>query len=286
MSLPPPGPSDAASADAIPAPVLELKDVTFRRDGKQILHGVSCTVREGEHWALLGPNGAGKSTVLSFCGAVTFPTSGTVCVLGEQMGHVELQALRRSIGHVNPRHPLRSPLTVRDVVLTGIAGTIEIPLRWRPDAADLERVSELIGTLGLAGKADARWPTLSQGERGRALIARALVARPRLLLLDEPSSGLDVAAREQLLETLDLLDHAHPGIASVLVTHHLEELPTTTTHALLLSHGQVVAAGPAVETVTTEHVSAAFEHPIAVGYHDGRWAARAARVRRASLADA
>jgi iron complex transport system ATP-binding protein len=260
--------------------VLELKDVTFRRDGKQILHGVSFTVRAGEHWALLGPNGAGKSTVLSFCGAVAFPTSGTVCVLGEQMGHVELQALRRLIGHVNPRHPLRSPLTVRDVIITGLAGTIEIPLRWRPDAAGLERVDELIETLGLPGKAGARWPTLSQGERGRALIARALVARPRLLLLDEPSSGLDVAAREQLLETLDLLDQAHAGIGSVLVTHHLEELPTTTTHALLLSHGRVVAAGPAAETVTTEHVSDAFEHPISVEYHDGRWAARAARAAR------
>src|ERR1700691_2635211 len=153
MSLPPP----------VPAPVLELKDVTFRRDGKQILHGVSCTVRAGEHWALLGPNGAGKSTVLSFCGAVTFPTSGTVCVLGEEMGHVELAALRRSIGHVNPRHPLRSPLTIRDVALTGITGTIELPLRWRPSPADLSRVESLIESVGLGGKAGSRWPSLSQG---------------------------------------------------------------------------------------------------------------------------
>ncbi|HSZ38330.1 MAG TPA: ATP-binding cassette domain-containing protein [Trebonia sp.] len=264
----------------VPAAVLELKDVTFRRDGTQILHGVSFTVRAGEHWALLGPNGAGKSTILSFCGAVTFPTSGTVCVLGEEMGHVELAALRRSIGHVNPRHPLRSPLTVRDVVLTGITGTIELPLRWKPSAADLSLAASLIDSVGLGGKAESRWPALSQGERGRALIARALGADPRLLLLDEPSSGLDVAAREQLLETLDLLDSAHPGVASVLVTHHLEELPATTTHALLLSGGAVVAAGPAVETVTTENVSAAFDHPITVHYEHGRWAARAARARR------
>ena len=134
-------------------------------------------------------------------------------------------------------------------------------------------------------------PSAQRATNQRLLPRRREIARPRLLLLDEPSSGLDVAAREQLLETLDLLDHAHPGIASVLVTHHLEELPTTTTHALLLSRGQVVAAGPAATTVTTEHVSAAFEHPITVGYHDGRWAARAARVQRpsprqASLADA
>jgi iron complex transport system ATP-binding protein len=265
------------STPAVPAPVLELKDVSFRRDGRQILQEVSFTVREGEHWALLGPNGAGKSTVLSFCGAVTFPTSGTVCVLGEQLGHVELAALRQSIGHVNPRHPLRTPRTVREVVLSGITGTIELPLRWRPSAADEARAADLIGMLGLAAKADARWPVLSQGERGRALIARALAADPALLLLDEPSSGLDVAAREQLLETLDLLEQTHPGIAWVLVTHHLEELPTATTHALLLSGGQVVASGPAAETLTTQNVTAAFRHPITVRHDDGRWSARASR---------
>jgi iron complex transport system ATP-binding protein len=272
--------ADSASADsagAVPAPVLELKDVGFRRDGRQILQGVTFTVREGERWALLGPNGAGKSTVLSFCGAVTFPTSGTVCVLGEQLGHVELAALRRSIGHVNPRHPLRTPRTVREVVLSGLTGTIELPLRWRPSAADETRVADLIDALGLAAKADARWPVLSQGERGRALIARALAADPALLLLDEPSSGLDVAAREQLLETLDLLEQTHPGIAWVLVTHHLEELPTATTHALLLSSGQAIASGPAAETLTTENVTAAFRHPITVRHDDGRWSARASR---------
>ncbi|MEV0273644.1 ATP-binding cassette domain-containing protein [Hamadaea sp. NPDC050747] len=109
--------------------VLSLHEVTFRRDGKQILHGITLGVGPGEHWALLGPNGAGKSTVLGFCGAVTHPTSGTVHVLGEQLGRVELQALRRRIGHVNPRHPLRSPLTVAEVVLTGVTGTIEVPSR-------------------------------------------------------------------------------------------------------------------------------------------------------------
>jgi iron complex transport system ATP-binding protein len=263
-----------------PAPelaVLELKDVTFHRDSRQILHGVSFTVREGEHWALLGPNGAGKSTVLSFCGAVAFPTSGTVCVLGEQLGRVELAALRRSIGHVNPRHPLRTPRTVQEVVMSGITGTIELPLRWRPSAADEARAADLIATLGLTAKTDARWPVLSQGERGRTLIARALAADPALLLLDEPSSGLDVAAREQLLETLDLLETTHPGIAWVMVTHHLEELPTATTHALLLSGGRVVASGPAAETLTTQNVTEAFQHPIAVRHDDGRWSARASR---------
>ncbi|MCR6482831.1 ATP-binding cassette domain-containing protein [Amycolatopsis sp. OK19-0408] len=258
-------------------PVLALSDVTFRRQGKEILHGVSFTVRSGEHWALLGPNGAGKSTILGFCGAVTHPTTGTVHVLGERLGRVELQALRRAIGHVNPRHPLRSPLTVREVVLTGITGSVDLPPRWRPTPDDLVKADALIRGLGLTRMAEERWPTLSQGERGRALVARALSCDPRLLLLDEPATGLDVAAREQLIETLDLLGETHPAVASILVTHHLEELPATTTHAMLVAHGRVVAAGPAAEVVTTEHVSAAFEHPIQVGRHDGRWVARAGR---------
>ncbi|GIM88293.1 ABC transporter ATP-binding protein [Paractinoplanes toevensis] len=263
--------------------VLHLDRVTFRRDGKQILYGIDYTVNAGEHWVMLGPNGAGKSTVLGFCGAVTHPTSGTVHVLGRQLGTVELQALRRSIGHVNPRHPLRSPLTVREVVLTGLTGTVETPSRWEPTAAQLGRARELIDLLGLAARAEDRWPTLSQGERGRALIARALVADPRLLLLDEPTTGLDVAAREQLLDTVDLLHRTHPELASVLVTHHLEELPEGTTHALLIAEGRVVAAGPVHAVLTSENVTAAFRHPIDVEFRDGRWSARAARPARASL---
>jgi iron complex transport system ATP-binding protein len=259
------------------SPVLELRDVTYRRDGKEIIRGVTFTVNRGERWAMLGPNGAGKSTILGFCGAVTHPTSGTVHVLGSQLGRVELQALRRMIGHVNPRHPLRSPLTVRDIVLTGLTGSIETTLRWQPTTAESQRADALISSLGLGAKAGQRWPVLSQGERGRVLIARALICEPRLLLLDEPSTGLDIAAREQLLEAIDQLTQTHPDVATVLVTHHLEELPSSTTHALLLADGRVVAAGPARAAVSTENVSAAFDHPIDVQFHDGRWLARAAR---------
>ncbi|MFJ2668957.1 ABC transporter ATP-binding protein [Nocardia fluminea] len=255
-------------------PVIELDDVTFRRDGKKIINGISLTVRAGEHWALLGPNGAGKSTLLGFCGAVTFPTTGVVRVLGEQFGRVELARLRRSIGHVNPRHPLRCALTVREVVLTGVTGTIDTPMRWSPTSGDIARAASIIDTLGLSGKADDIWPTLSQGERGRTLIARALISDPDVLLLDEPSTGLDLAAREQLLTTIDTLDRTHPEVASILVTHHLEELPSTTTHALLIADGRTVATGPATEVITTDHVSSAFAHSIEVRY-DGRWSARA-----------
>ncbi|WP_233716679.1 ABC transporter ATP-binding protein [Mycolicibacterium vinylchloridicum] len=255
--------------------ILRLSDVTFRRDGKQIIDGISLTVRAGEHWALLGPNGAGKSTLLGFCAAVTFPTSGSVEILGQQMGRVDLARLRHSIGHVNPRHRLQYPLTVREVVLTGITATIDIPNRWTPTAAENERADAMIAAVGMTRKAQNVWPTLSQGERGRALIARALVSEPDLLLLDEPTTGLDVAAREQLLETIDTLDRTHPDVASILVTHHLEELPTTTTHALLIADGRTVASGPARATISTDNVTAAFSHPIVVGYDEGRWTARA-----------
>lgn len=257
------------------SPVVELDDVGYHRIDNIILEHVNLTVRAGEHWALIGPNGAGKSTILGFCGALTHPSTGTVHVLGAQLGRVELQLLRRSIGHVNPRHPAPARRTVRQIVLTGLTGSSDIPPRWVPSPAQLEQADVLIQQLGLFLKRDNRWQNLSQGERGRALVARALIAEPKLLLLDEPSTGLDVAAREQLLETLDSLTYTHPGLASILVTHHLEELPVSTSHAALISEGKVYASGPVADVLTTDAVSAAFRYPIEVEYRHGRWHARA-----------
>ncbi len=192
--------------------------------------------------------------------------------------------MRNSIGHVNPRHPLHAPLTIRGVVLTGLTGSLETPPRWEPTAQHTQRAAELIEQMGLAGKDAHRWPTLSQGERGSALIARALIAEPDLLLLDEPSTGLDVAAREQLLETNDALTHSFPRLASILVTHHLEELPSTTSHAALIANGRISQAGPAEQVLTTENVTTAFAHPIRVGQHDDRWFALPGRKRALDLA--
>lgn len=259
--------------------VLRLEGVDFVRQSRPILSDITTTVRAGEHWALIGPNGAGKSTMLSLCGAEQHPTRGTVHVLGQQLGRVEIRKLRESIGHVNPRHPLRSALTVREVVLTGATGTTELMNRWEPSASEEARARHLIELLGLAPLGDATWPTMSQGERGRTLIARALLPDPRLLLLDEPSTGLDVAAREQLLETIDSLHASQPELATVLVTHHLEELPETTTHAMLVSHGRLHATGPVAEVLTTELVSESFAYPIHIEHRDGRWSARAGRSR-------
>lgn len=257
--------------------VLDIADVAFIRGGRRILDGISLTVRAGEHWALLGPNGAGKSTILKLCGALEHPSSGSVDVLGRRLGRVDMQELRRAIGHVNPRHPLESPLSVHEVVLTGLTGTVERPMRWSSTREDDERAHDALAQVGLGAKHDRRWPLLSQGERGRVLIARALVARPRILLLDEPTTGLDVAAREQLLETLDELSHSQPTLASLLVTHHLEELPETTSHAVVISEGRLLRAGTVDETITSETISRSFAHPIEVRREGRRWSARAMR---------
>ena len=257
------------------ATVLAVRSASLRRGGVPILDDVDFVVEEGERWALLGPNGAGKSSLLSLCGALVHPSGGTVDVLGRRMGRVDIRELRESIGHVDPRHSVRSPLTAREVVYTGVTGTKELMQRFEPGAAQRKRTEELLALLDLGRKADSLWPTLSQGERGKTLIARALLPDPALLLLDEPSTGLDVAAREQLLETVDDVHLAHPRLASVLVTHHLEELPVSTTHAALLAHGRIVASGPAETVLTSERISACFEHPIEISRADGRWAARA-----------
>ncbi|WP_368861249.1 ABC transporter ATP-binding protein [Frankia sp. AgB32] len=247
------------------------------RDGRDLLADIELTVRPGEHWALLGANGAGKSTLLGLCGAVRHPTHGSVDVLGRRLGRVDVRQLRGWIGHVDPRHPLRTALTVEEVVLTGATGTVELVPRWQPTAGQRERVAELLDLLGIAALRNARWPVLSQGERGRALIARALVPRPRLLLLDEPATGLDVAARERLLASVETLAEEVDELASVLVTHHLEDLPVTTTHAMLLRGGRSLAAGPVADVLTTERVSVCFDHSIDVRRDDGRWSARSPR---------
>lgn len=258
-----------------PAPILSAEGVDVVRSGKKLLDQVSMVVRPGEHWALLGPNGAGKSTLLSLLSAEQHPTRGTVEVLGRRLGRTDLRELRRHIGHVDPRHDLRSALPGRAIVLTGATGTIEMPPRWRPAPAEEDRSERLMAMMGVDALRDDTWPTLSQGERGRFLIARALMPEPQLLLLDEPTAGLDVAAREQLLTALDDLRREHPKLATVLVTHHLEELPASTTHALLLRAGQVVAAGEAEETLQSKPVTACFDHPIAIERRNGRWSARA-----------
>jgi len=251
--------------------------VDLVRDSQLLLDQVSVAIRAGEHWALLGPNGAGKSTLLQIMATYAYPSRGHVDVLGHRLGRVNVFTLRPWIGLVSAHHRVDSRHTVREVVLTGITGTIQLVPRRETTGAELSRAAALIELMGLAGRTDAPWQVLSQGERSRTLIARALMARPRLLLLDEPAAGLDVAGREQLLASLDELRRRQPGLATVLVTHHLEELPASTTHALLLRCGRVVAVGAIDDVLTTELATACFGHPVAVSRLAGRWAAISVR---------
>ncbi|MGW0569566.1 ABC transporter ATP-binding protein [Streptomyces tauricus] len=264
-------------------PVLHAHDVDFVRDGNPILREVSLTVRPGEHGALPGANGAGKTTPLSLLGALAHPTRGTVQVLGHELGRVDMRELRSYVGHVDPRHPLRSPLTVREVVLTGLTNTTEPVPRWNPVAEQVAMAGHLIALLGLGDRHLVRWPTLSQGERGRTLIARAMMPSPRLLLLDEPATGLDVVGREQLIDRIDGLRHSYPDLASVLVTHHLEELLPGTSHVMLLRDGRCLASGPADEVLTSDQLSPCFDHPIRLTRTDGRWSVRTRRSADAPL---
>jgi iron complex transport system ATP-binding protein len=243
---------------------------------KALLDGITWEVGYGERWALLGRNGAGKTTLLTLAGAVEFPSRGTVEILGERMGRTDVARLRESIGFVDARIGLRfAPmLTVRQVVCTGATATIGY-FEERLSSLDLDRADTLVETFGLGLISERRFADCSHGERKRALIARALLARPRLLLLDEPGAGLDLPGRETLLAALDRLATDEPRLAVVLTTHHLEELPASTTHALLLREGRAVAAGPAAEILAEGPLGTCLGIDVTVTRSAGRWAATA-----------
>ena len=242
--------------------------------GSQILQGIDWCVRPGERWVLVGPNGSGKSTLLSLAGALRHPSKGRVSVLGGTLGRVDMPALRRSIGFVDSGATTLEWLTAEEVVLTGIGATLR-PLWWTYSSEDRDRSRELLRLLGCPNLAEREISTCSQGERGRVRIARALVANPRLLLLDEPAVGLDLAAREALIAALDRLSQERPDLTSVLVTHHLEEIPASTTHAILLRDGEALAAGEIEATLTSDNLSACFGLPVDCRHDGQRWSARA-----------
>ncbi|MDF3284846.1 ATP-binding cassette domain-containing protein [Gordonia sp. N1V] len=253
--------------------VLDASHIDVIRSSRALLHDVDLVVQPGEHWALLGPNGAGKSTLMAILGARSHPTTGVVDVLGKRLGRVDMRELRTQIGHVDPRWRIDVPISAHDVVLTGLTNTPELDRRHDYTDDEHARADELLEMLGMSERRDSLWPVMSQGERGRTLIARALMPRPALLLLDEPATGLDLAAREKLLSAIDRLRGDVADLASVLVTHHLEDLPASTTHAMLLREGKVVAAGTVEATLTSATISTCFDHPVTVRRHQGRWSA-------------
>jgi len=256
------------------APAIDLRDVrvwTPERVG--ILNGATWRVGRGEQWALLGPNGSGKSTLLSVAAAVRHPSAGEASVLGGRFGKTDMASLRGRIGVVDPSQKILAWLTAEEVTLTGVTATIR-PLWDRYGPAERARARSSLALVGCEGLAERPIATCSQGERQRVRLARALMNHPELLLLDEPAFGLDLPAREGLIAALVALHHDRPDLTTILVTHHLEELPPTTGHALLLRSGAVVAAGPIRRVLTSARVSACFGIPIEVEERDGRWAAR------------
>lgn len=257
--------------------VLELRHVGHRRDDRAILRDVSWTVCPGERWVVLGPNGSGKTTLLRIASLWLHPSSGSVRVLGEELGRTDVRPLRARVGVVSAAlaDRLRIDLTVADVVVTSRRGALE-PWWHSYDDHDRARASEALERVGAAHLGDRLFGTLSSGERQRVQLARTLAADPELLLLDEPSAGLDLGGREDLVARLAALA-ADPATApTVLVTHHVEEIPPGFTHALLLRDAQVVAAGPITATLTAPMLSRTFGLPVELAAEGGRWRAWAA----------
>lgn len=255
--------------------VLDLQDVSIRRGTTTILDRLSWTVREGERWVVLGRNGAGKTTVLQVAAGQMHPTSGTAQMLGARLGRVDVFELRPRIGLASAALADRIPAgeIVRDVVLTAAYGMTG---RWREsyEAVDESRAGDLMAAFGVGAFADRRYGTLSEGERKRVQIARALMSDPELLLLDEPAAGLDLGGREELVSALTELASDRRSPVLVLVTHHVEEIPPGFTHLLLLADGRVHAAGPIDEVLTSDNLSGAFGMPLVVERSGDRWTAR------------
>lgn len=258
-----------------PRHVTALADVSVRRytTDQVILDGINWSVGPGEHWALLGANGAGKTTLLRLVGATMHPTTGSVEVLGKRLGRVDVRELRAHIGHVSTSQRVPQDAAAHTVVLTGATGTVQ-PLWRKYDEATREQALELLTELGCKELADRPFGVCSGGQRARILIARALMPSPSLLLLDEPFNALDLPSREDLIDAMARLATARPELATVTVTHHLEELPPSISHALLLRDGRIQARGRVADVLTGEQMTHCFGRPIEVTHQDGRWLAR------------
>jgi iron complex transport system ATP-binding protein len=256
--------------------VLRFVGVSVVRGQTEILHDVDWDVAEGERWVVLGPNGAGKTTLLQLAATLIHPTRGSVEILDERMGRTDVFELRPRIGLASAALATRIPPreAVRDVVVTA---SYAVTGRWREqyDAADHERARSLLAMLGAENLIDRTFGTLSEGERKRVQVARALMPDPELLLLDEPAAGLDLGAREDLVRRLGVIAADAYAPTTVLVTHHVEEIPVGFTHAMLLRGGAVVASGPIDGVIGAGPLSEAFGLALAVERNGGRWFARA-----------
>ncbi|MGJ7441709.1 ABC transporter ATP-binding protein [Aquipuribacter sp. MA13-6] len=262
----------------MPEAVVDCDALGVVRSGTHLLRDIDLTVREGERWVVLGPNGAGKTTLFDVMSARTFPSEGRATILGETLGETDVFDLRPRIGLSSASLAAQVPgrERVRDVVLTAAHGVLG---RFREDyeQVDVERADSLLAAFGVAGLGARTFGTLSEGERKRVLVARAVMTDPELLLLDEPAAGLDLRGREDLVSGLSALARDAAAPTTVLVTHHVEEIPPGFDHVLLLRGGEVVAAGPLDLVLTSGALSDTFGIALDLAVDDGRWAARAVR---------
>jgi iron complex transport system ATP-binding protein len=259
------------------ASVLQFTDVSVVRDGNPILDQVDWTVDDVERWVILGPNGAGKTTMLQLASAMMHPTSGSVRILNDKLGAVDVFELRPRIGFASTALARKFPAneTVLDVVLTA---AYSVTGRWNEDYEEIDtrRAQRVLAEWKLDRLENRRFGDLSDGEQKRVQIARSVMTDPELLLLDEPAASLDLGAREELLQLLSSYASAPKAPAMIMVTHHVEEIPLGFDHAMLLANGKITAAGPIADVITAENLSATFGLPLELDQKDGRYSARAA----------
>ncbi len=255
--------------------VLDFNNVTVLRDKKPVLSNVDWQVESDQRWVIIGPNGAGKTTLLRVAASQIQPSTGTAIVLGQTLGKVNVFELRTRIGFAS--NALSSHIPNSETVLNSVMTAIyAVTGRWNEDydEIDVRRAMRVLNEWQLSELADRAFGTLSDGERKRAQIARAVMPDPELLLLDEPVASLDLAAREQTISLIGAYASEPAAPAIVMVTHHLEEIPAGFTHALILSGGQIHAAGPIEQTLTSDKLSGAFGVSISVELVEGRYRAR------------
>ncbi len=259
-----------------PSPALALHDVVVVREGRTILDDINWTVEANQRWVVLGRNGCGKTTLIQLASLYLHPSRGTVEVLGKPLGRMDVRLMRRRIGLASAAlaNQLRPQLSATDVVVTAKNAALE-PWWHHYEEADYQRARALLNQFGCASHAEQPFATLSSGERQRVLLARTLMGDPGLVLLDEPTAGLDLGGREELVMSLAAVAKDPSNAPVVLVTHHLEEIPPHFTHALLMGNGRVQVAGPLAEVITSETVSECFEVAVQVDLHLDRYSARA-----------
>jgi iron complex transport system ATP-binding protein len=254
--------------------VLQLTDVHLVRGERTILHDVSWQVQSDERWVVLGQNGSGKTTLCKLASLYIHPSRGTIDVLGRRLGRVDVRELRTHIGFTSAavERMLRPTLTVSDAVVTGKHAALA-PYWHEYSDDDRERARQLLDRFGCERLVDERFGNLSSGERQRVLLARTLMSEPSLLLLDEPTAGLDLGGREQLVSLLGRFAASSTAPATVMVTHHVDEIPPGFTHALLLRDGRILSSGPTDQVLTQSGLSECFGLPLNLERRDGRWLA-------------